>query len=368
MACQKCGSAWVTRKGKDMVSCPECCKQQRAKARRLGRLPASQAKVCERCGNQFEAVGGNAIARSTKCRTCVQADLTSRVRQKRYQAKVKAGIKVPGKRAAKSLRRECVWCHTALATPSQKKYCSNKCFVDARNAGQQSWDRRRQLESVWHRGGKWACAPSKKIVAAMESNFTKFVADMNSFRLVHEARSFLYRAFYPDRQDKPCKVCGAEIGVSSRAYCSPDCMRLDRIDIACFRCGEPTKAGPISKRVLCSQCRINAIRLGRKLRKRDRGTHRKRCRKYGGYYNPDVTRRKVFDRDGWICHVCHRKTLRLWSHNHPREATVDHYPVPLSRGGDHDWHNVRCACRKCNSERSNKWDGQRLLALRGCPT
>jgi 5-methylcytosine-specific restriction endonuclease McrA len=55
--------------------------------------------------------------------------------------------------------------------------------------------------------------------------------------------------------------------------------------------------------------------------------------------------------------------LRHWANNHPMEATVDHYPIPLSKGGDHDWHNVKCAHRKCNSERGNKWDGQRRLAF-----
>jgi 5-methylcytosine-specific restriction endonuclease McrA len=45
------------------------------------------------------------------------------------------------------------------------------------------------------------------------------------------------------------------------------------------------------------------------------------------------------------------------------EATVDHHPIPLSKGGDHDWHNVRCAHRKCNSEKRDRWDGQRRLAF-----
>jgi 5-methylcytosine-specific restriction endonuclease McrA len=37
----------------------------------------------------------------------------------------------------------------------------------------------------------------------------------------------------------------------------------------------------------------------------------------------------------------------------------------LSKGGDHDWHNVRCACRQCNSRKSDAWDGQRRLPMRG---
>jgi 5-methylcytosine-specific restriction endonuclease McrA len=101
----------------------------------------------------------------------------------------------------------------------------------------------------------------------------------------------------------------------------------------------------------------------RKRYKKEKGTYRKRCRKYGGHYNAEVTRSKVFERDGYVCHVCHKKAKRRWANNHPMEATLDHHPIPLSRGGDHDWHNVRCAHRKCNSEKSDKWDGQRRLTL-----
>jgi 5-methylcytosine-specific restriction endonuclease McrA len=68
--------------------------------------------------------------------------------------------------------------------------------------------------------------------------------------------------------------------------------------------------------------------------------------------------------------VCRRKTLspamlamKGLSYHHPRAATVDHFPVPLSRGGDHDWDNVRCACRKCNCEKGAQWDKQTRMRL-----
>jgi 5-methylcytosine-specific restriction endonuclease McrA len=71
----------------------------------------------------------------------------------------------------------------------------------------------------------------------------------------------------------------------------------------------------------------------------------------------------VFKRDGYVCHLCGKNTHRVFSHHDPLSATVDHHPIPLSKGGDHDWHNVRCACKRCNELKGNKWDGQVRLKL-----
>jgi 5-methylcytosine-specific restriction endonuclease McrA len=64
-----------------------------------------------------------------------------------------------------------------------------------------------------------------------------------------------------------------------------------------------------------------------------------------------------------VCHICRKKTHKIYSSHDPLSATVDHHPIPLSKGGDHDWHNVRCACKRCNELKGNKWDGQRRLSL-----
>jgi len=50
-----------------------------------------------------------------------------------------------------------------------------------------------------------------------------------------------------------------------------------------------------------------------------------------------LTRRAVFDRDGWGCQYCGRAA-----------ENVDHV-IPRSRGWTHTWDNVVAACRRCNS-------------------
>lgn len=81
------------------------------------------------------------------------------------------------------------------------------------------------------------------------------------------------------------------------------------------------------------------------------GKTRERCRKYGGYYDPEVTRIKVIRRDKYICQICGKECdpndLR-WGTLGPDFPTVDHI-VALANGGTHTWDNVQCACALCNS-------------------
>ena len=78
---------------------------------------------------------------------------------------------------------------------------------------------------------------------------------------------------------------------------------------------------------------------------------RRRCRKYGVFYDPKVTAKAVIERDGGICQICHKKcdeNDRSWGSLGPKFPTVDHI-IPLAKGGTHTWGNVQCACALCNS-------------------
>lgn len=67
---------------------------------------------------------------------------------------------------------------------------------------------------------------------------------------------------------------------------------------------------------------------------------------------------KVFDRDGWKCHLCGVGTpRRLRGTYKDRAPELDHV-VPLAAGGAHTWGNVKCACRKCNADKADKPLGQ----------
>jgi 5-methylcytosine-specific restriction endonuclease McrA len=368
MACLRCGSDWVTKNGKDKVSCPECCKQQRAKARRLGRLPSTEHRTCQRCGAAFEAVGGNAIRHGKHCDQC-KADARKEWVEN-YKDEIKAGVRTPQKKntPSKRLDRTCDMCGKNLDSPNQRKYCSNKCFVDARKVGKQKWDRRGQLESVWHRGGKWAAAPSKKIIGEMENTFNKFVADMNSFRLIHEMQGFMHRSLYPRKSDVPCKTCGKMIGECSRAYCSVECWQQHEVEIPCRKCGSPAIARAGRKSVVCVACKKKSRSVMQRLQKQRYGrNHRQRARYHGVKYMAFPVR-AIYERDGYKCQLCGKQVLPKATYRkrdgkiHPSSPTIDHI-VPMCKGGNHEPANCQTACFICNSRKSGKGGGQTRLAL-----
>lgn len=107
---------------------------------------------------------------------------------------------------------------------------------------------------------------------------------------------------------------------------------------------------PHSNQLYCSE------RCKRKAKPKT-GSIRKRCRKYGVYYDPAVTRQKVFERDKYICQICGRPTDpsdTSWGHFGANAPTIDHI-VALANGGTHTWDNVQCAHAICNSYKRDLW-------------
>lgn len=345
MACLKCGSAWVTKKGKDKLSCPECCKQQRCKARKQGRLPKEEERACAICGAQMTIVG-SAICSTRYCGQCKQQ--ARRNRKRRQQERVARGE--PPSRVVSQQRaaRKCVHCEKTLG-PKQKKYCDQSCYHAARNAGTQSWDRTNQLEANVRRCGV-QISPSRQGLRAVLGGFSGFMSRL--------------RAFQKRIGNLSCLTCHAISRPGSR-FCSDKCRSEFEFLTVCARCGCETIAKGLlgSKARLCVECKLQAKREAIRRRNHNVGNNRKRCRKGGGYFNPHVRRTKVFEKDRYRCWICGVRCRRTWQGNHPREATLDHVK-PLAKGGDHDWHNVRCACRRCNSLKSDSWGGsQKLLPL-----
>lgn len=68
-----------------------------------------------------------------------------------------------------------------------------------------------------------------------------------------------------------------------------------------------------------------------------------------------VNRRTVFQRDGHRCQYCGRQAENL-----------DHV-VPRSQGGEHAWHNVVAACRRCNTKKGGRTPAQAGLPLVSTP-
>jgi len=59
-----------------------------------------------------------------------------------------------------------------------------------------------------------------------------------------------------------------------------------------------------------------------------------------------VSRARIAERDGWTCHLCGERVLKVKA-PHPLSPSLDHV-VPLAHGGAHEPGNVALAHLRCN--------------------
>jgi hypothetical protein len=74
--------------------------------------------------------------------------------------------------------------------------------------------------------------------------------------------------------------------------------------------------------------------------------HRARARRYG-VENEYINKLQVFERDAWICGLCHQPVDREARWPAWQSPSLDHI-VPLALGGPHSYENVQCAHLGCN--------------------
>lgn len=133
------------------------------------------------------------------------------------------------------------------------------------------------------------------------------------------------------RCSRPCLHCGVTIGSKAAGpgptrYCSAACAKR-------------------------SPAAVEAKRTARRARK---------ARQRGVQVEP-VNPTRVFERDGWKCHLCGGKTYRAKRGSyHSKAPELDHI-VPLSKGGAHSYANTACAHRSCNAAKSDQIIGQPSL-------
>lgn len=84
---------------------------------------------------------------------------------------------------------------------------------------------------------------------------------------------------------------------------------------------------------------------------REKSRRRRAAKKGNGVEKIDLV--ALFERDGWVCHLCGESVDRDLKYPDPGSASHDHV-IPLSRGGTHTWNNVKLAHLGCNISKGNK--------------
>lgn len=78
--------------------------------------------------------------------------------------------------------------------------------------------------------------------------------------------------------------------------------------------------------------------------------HRRRARERAAFVE-EVNPRAVYNRDGGVCWLCRRQVPRIVGD--PLSPSLDHV-IPLVRGGEHSYANVRLAHSICNARKGAK--------------
>lgn len=73
-----------------------------------------------------------------------------------------------------------------------------------------------------------------------------------------------------------------------------------------------------------------------------------------------VSRYEIYKRDKFKCYICKVKVVLRTNNQDWKQATLDHV-VPLNMGGHHAPYNLRCCCRRCNSQKGKRLLSEHLL-------
>lgn len=171
-----------------------------------------------------------------------------------------------------------------------------------------------------------------------------------------------------------CQHCG-KVGTTKQAkgtYCSHDCMwaSLSRKNSTarpwrdCAKCGKPFKPSRPNRRQVEAgyqqlHCGYECAGLTPRSTKVKRSKNEMALRRANKWGNVDPI--KVFERDGWRCHMCGRKTPpNLRGTTDDRAPELDHI-VTIAEGGEHSERNTACSCRRCNRRKGSRSMGQMRL-------
>jgi 5-methylcytosine-specific restriction endonuclease McrA len=152
-----------------------------------------------------------------------------------------------------------------------------------------------------------------------------------------------------------CETCGkvmrlSTYGPRSKRFCSKRCCGLShprrnpsyqampRTGRTCLQCGAGYE-GTRGRKFCSDNC---ATRYHRRADRDRRAASRKTTSPAQLIY-----RRRIFERDGWLCGICATPVDPTLPATHDFGATLDHI-VPLARGGQHVESNVQLAHWLCN--------------------
>lgn len=228
--------------------------------------------------------------------------------------------------------RACEECGQGFMPKDQRsRFCSTPC--------RSRWKERLRPTRPFRRHRRTCAACSARFVGSSEARYCSA-----------ECRRFKDSPSSPLPWSE-CAWCGHWfLRRWARKYCSQTCLeanhpRRSRITAICY--GD------------CRRCGRTFVRRADKLgdfcseicAKRQRKSDRKHLQRTG-LGGERFTLREIAERDGWRCHICHRKVPDREYKARDLDPTIDHL-IPANRRdrGTHSRENVALAHNRCNWER-----------------
>lgn len=162
-------------------------------------------------------------------------------------------------------------------------------------------------------------------------------------------------------EERACLHCGVRFSSAKMRYCEKACRiaawallaaekrvtaRLPEMEADCHRCGvhfSYTHTG--TRRRFCG--RLCGKRASEEIRRSQAAANDNRQPPIAAAY-------KVLRASGWVCAACGQDTPEQLRGTHELNAPEIDHVVPLSRGGTHDYDNLQCLCKSCNSSKGAK--------------
>lgn len=344
-------------------------------------------RACARCGGELPAQIGRGRPRKycTGCTTVERVGMTTRrIIHRAAEPRLCSGCSTPLPRAGRPsawcrecnprrpkgvkgrrVSKLCGWCSKSMVLkPSVTKvqsYCSITCSMKARRHREGAHQRVKLIACV-------ACGKSRAVrrsirIGKESGKYCSRECAFHSRALVCKEAAALRRIAL-NWAPKPNLLVQAEIAALRRI--ARFVGRRIKTLRPCTACGTRTIGYGERKRI-CASCKQEKIRQYRKTapsRKAHKRIYKARRRAIErGLHADQIDPIKVFERDGWRCHLCGCKTPRhLRGTCEPNAPEMDHV-IPLAAGGTHTWGNVKCSCRRCNGSKAAKPFGQLGLEI-----
>lgn len=261
--------------------------------------------------------------------------------------------------------RACRHCGASLSTEGRRKYCDERCRAGAKKGRRRGYGSKPRVETRWREAACERCAKPfmSRPSGSSRDGWTRYCSRecAQQGRHILDGTSRAIRPIVVRTYHGHCSRCSKHYrkAAFNQVYCSVVCASAKWVPShkACAECGGQFMQAERWQRTCCDACQSRAKRRARRVAKARRRAATR------GRKAQSIDPIKVFERDGWRCHLCGCRTPKaLRGTCDPRAPELDHI-VTLADGGTHTWGNVACACRACNGAKSARSMGQLRLGF-----